>query len=95
MSAETGKRYRLPTEAEWEYAARAGSTTKYHFGNDEAQLCEYGNHADSGTDYEWRNTACSDGESKCTAEVGQYKPNAFGLYDVNGNVYEMGTGLLE
>lgn len=88
LSAETGKSYRLPTEAEWEYAVRAGSTTKYQFGDDEAQLCQYGNHADTSTDYQWRNTACSDGEGERTAEVGQYRPNAFGLYDMQGNVYE-------
>ena len=88
LSAQTGNRYRLPTEAEWEYAARAGSNTKYHFGNNEAQLCQYGNHADTSTDYEWRNTACSDGVGKGTAEVGRYRPNAFGLYDMHGNVHE-------
>ena len=88
LSEETGKRYRLPTEAEWEYAVRAGSTTKYHFGDDQAQLCEYGNHSDTSTDHEWRNTACSDGVGEGTAEAGQYQPNSFGLYDMQGNVYE-------
>lgn len=88
LNARTGGQYRLPTEAEWEYAARAGSDTAYHFGDDEAQLCLYANHADLDTDYPWRNTACSDGVDKRTAEVGQYQPNAFGLYDMHGNVQE-------
>ena len=89
LSAQTGKRYRLPTEAEWEYAARAGSTTMYHYGGYyESQLCRYANHADTSTDYRWRNRGCTDGVGKHTAEVGQYQPNAFGLYDMSGNVWE-------
>ena len=88
LSGETGESYRLLTEAEWEYAARAGSERKYHFGNDSTQLCRYANHADAETDYEWRNTYCSDGVGKQTAVVGSYTPNAFGLYDMHGNVWE-------
>ena len=90
MSSQTGKRYRLPTEAEWEYAARAGSTTQYHFGNSESQLCRYANHADiTSADvlFIWNDT-CSDGVGDQTAEVGRYVPNAFGLYDMHGNVWE-------
>lgn len=88
LSRETGENYRLLSEAEWEYAARAGSERKYHFGNDSTQLCRYANHADAETDYEWRNSYCSDGVGKKTAIVGSYLPNAFGLYDMHGNVWE-------
>ena len=88
LGAQTGQVFRLPTEAEWEYAARAGSSTKYHFGNSESQLCRYANHADSSTDFNGRNKACSDGVGKRTAAVGRYQPNAFGLYDLHGNVWE-------
>ena len=88
LNDKTGGNFRLPTEAEWEYAARAGSTTKFHFGNSESQLCRYGNHADTSTDFDWRNKSCSDGVGKRTAAVGRYQPNSYGLYDMYGNVYE-------
>ncbi len=88
LSSGTGMRYRLPSEAEWEYAARSGSTTKYHFGDDESQLCQYANHEDGSTGLPWRNVSCLDGIGERTAEVGSYQPNSFGLHDMHGNVWE-------
>ena len=87
-SEVTGHAYRLPTESEWEYAARAGSVTKYHFGNAESQLCRYANHADRDSIWDWRNKACSDPHFGETSPVGRYEPNQFGLYDMLGNVWE-------
>ena len=87
LARKTALGFRLATEAEWEYAARAGSTTKYSFGNSEQDLCQYGNAADISTDLDWRDQ-CNDGVGMQTAAVGQYEANGFGLHDMHGNVYE-------
>ena len=88
LNEETGGGYRLPSESEWEYAVRARSVSRYHFGDDESELCRYGNVADTTRLPIWTNPAnCSDGAVYPTA-VGSYWPNDFGLYDMHGNVYE-------
>ena len=87
LTAKTGYRYRLPSEAEWEYAARAGTFDAYS-GHDLASLCSYGNGAGAESDYNWRNDLCSDAHANQTAPVGSFRPNAFGLYDMMGNVWE-------
>ena len=88
LNEKAGGNYRLPSEAEWEYAARAGSATEYYFGDSESELCRYANHADRSTYFNWRNEFCSDGVGNLAAVVGSYQPNGFGLYDMHGNVWE-------
>jgi formylglycine-generating enzyme len=83
-------KFRLPTEAEWEYACRAGSTTRYSFGDDPEGLAKVGNVADATANEQFPNPraiAARDGYVY-TAPVGQYAPNAWGLYDMHGNVWE-------
>ena len=91
LNKETGSNYGLPSEAKWEYAARSGSTTDYHFGNSKSDLCLYANVYDEvGRDinsYGWRNAPCDDGEAK-SSKVGQYQASPFGLHDMLGNVWE-------
>jgi formylglycine-generating enzyme required for sulfatase activity len=82
LSRQTGHEYRLPSEAEWEYACRAGTTTPFHFGEmittDLVNFDSNYTYA-SAPEGEWR---------KQTTEVGSFPPNAFGLYDMHGNVWE-------
>ena len=80
LSQETGETYRLLSEAEWEYMARAGTQTEWYWGDDASYQCSYANGND-------RHLECSDG-SDFAAPVGSFRANAFGLNDVLGNVWE-------
>ena len=90
LSRQTGKPYRLLSEAEWEYVARAGSTTARYWGEGESGQCRYANGADQTAKRHnsgWPVAACDDGHYR-TAPAGSFRPNVFGLYDVLGNVWE-------
>jgi formylglycine-generating enzyme required for sulfatase activity len=92
LSRREGRTYRLPTEAEWEYACRAGTSTRYAFGDDPEALCGFANlfDAESRDAFPgWGRYALTSSDGYVfTAPIGRFRPNAFGLYDMHGNVWE-------
>jgi formylglycine-generating enzyme required for sulfatase activity len=100
LSKKEGKTYQLPTEAQWEYACRAGTTTRYWSGDDPETLVKVGNVLDASARLEvphltggaalpeLTHTVQADDRFAFMAPVGSFRPNAFGLYDMHGNAWE-------
>jgi formylglycine-generating enzyme required for sulfatase activity len=90
LGKKDGHKYRLPTEAEWEYACRAGTRTQFFFGDDGSDMARFGNAADASfrraTGRKWGIKA-DDGYG-FTAPVSHFQANRFGLYDMHGNVWQ-------
>ena len=86
VSNKSGKKIGLPTEAQWEYAARGGVKDMRFWGSDDSDACRYANSADKGNNWN-PSFPCDDGY-EFTAPAGNYSPNPFGLYDMLGNVWE-------
>ena len=92
LSRETGERYRLLSEAQWEYVARVGTRTSRYWGDGETRQCAHANGADRALkrrygDWKWTVASCDDGRIH-TAPVGSYRANGYGLHDVLGNGWE-------